>query len=246
MKHPVSRWLAGLAIMVFSCLTSGQVGARMPAFEATYKIMRSGFGLGDIQIRFQIEPDGHYHYESLTQVTGIVAWFNSDRVHESSRGIMDDGGVWPHYYRFQRTGGEQDKLAEITFDWEAGRVKNVVDGQPWKMDIPEGALDKLIVQIAMMLNLQQDVKDQHFKVADGGKLKDYGILISEQATLDLPAGQFETLKVEKEPENKRRKTWLWLAPELGYLPVQIMRVEKDGSVYYSVLDSFSESLRTDK
>jgi len=239
---PPKHWQTGLLLILFSYLAGAQPRPGLTSFEATYKITRAGIGLGEIQVRFRLEPDGHYHHESMTEVTGIVSWFHGERVHESSRGRMDETGIHPDYYRYRRSGGEYEKLAEIHFDWESGQVENVIDGQPWKMTIPEGTLDKLVVQIATMRELQENISDQHFKVADGGRLKDYRIYLRGRATLDLPAGRFDTIKVEKEPGSSWRRTYLWLAPALGYLPVQIMRIEKDGTVYYSELESFSESL----
>ncbi|MGD2056521.1 MAG: DUF3108 domain-containing protein [Gammaproteobacteria bacterium] len=243
LNHPMRCRRAGWLLMLVCCLAGARPASDLASFEASYKISRSGIVLGEIRVRFQLEPDGRYHHESITEVTGIVSWFHGDRVQESSRGYMDQTGIHPDYYRFLRSGDEYQKLAEIHFDWESGQVENVVDGQPWKMSIPEGTLDKLVVQIATMRSLQENLRDQHFKVADGGWLKDYRIHIHERATLEVPAGRFETVKIEKESGDKRRQTYLWLAPALGFLPVQIMRTESDGAVYYSELESFSESLR---
>ena len=243
LKQALCHGLAGCLLTLVCCFAGARPAPDLASFEASYKITRSGIVLGEIQVRFQLEPDGRYRHESITEVTGIVSWFHGDRVQESSRGYLDQTGIHPAYYRFLRSGGKYEKLAEIHFDWEAGRVENVVDGQPWKMAIPEGTLDKLVVQIATMRRLQENLRDQHFKVADGGWLKDYRIRIRERTTLEVPAGRFETVKVEKDPGDNRRRTYLWLAPALGYLPVQIMRIETDGAVYYSELESFSESLR---
>ena len=90
---------------------------------------------------------------------------------------------------------------------------------------------------------QNRLEDQHFRVADGGKLKDFRIHVRGRETLDVPAGHFETVRVEKTPEYGNRKTYLWLAPSLGYLPVRIMRIEDNGARYYSVLERVSDSLR---
>ena len=158
---------------------------------------------------------------------------------------MDANGIYPDHYRFERSGGRGDRQAEVRFDWMRRLVRNTVDGQSWEMTITPGVVDKLVVQIAMMRNLQRTEQDQQFSVADGGKLKDFRIRIQGRETLELPAGQFATLKVEKTPELGSRKTYLWLAPALGYLPVQIMRIEADGARYTSVLEHASDSLRVE-
>jgi len=236
-------WLPGLVCLLFSSAGTLQAGPVIPSFEASYRIERSIFDIGRIQLQFYLSPAGNYVYNSITEVAGFIAWFRDDRVEETSRGRMDASGVYPDHYHFERIGGKGDKRAAVRFDWNTGQVENTIDGESWKMAIPQGALDKLVVQIAMMRNLQDSVQDQHFRVADGGKLKDFRIHVRRRETLEVPAGNFETIKVEKTPEYGNRKTYLWLAPGLGYLPVQIMRIEEDGASYYSVLESASDSLR---
>jgi hypothetical protein len=239
-----TRWLVNLLLLSSGCLCAASVGAGIPSFEASYRIERSVFDIGQVQLRFERGPGDAYVYHSLTEVAGFIAWFRDDRVEETSRGVMDAAGIRPAYYRYRRTGGDGDKHAEITFDWQSGSVENVVEGKPWKMAVPPGTLDKLSVQIAMMRELQETLEDRHFKVADGGRLKDYRILVRGRETIELPAGVFRTVKVEKDPQNRNRRTFLWVAPALGYLPVQIMRIEEDGAEYYSVLEHVSDSLRS--
>ena len=243
MNYDRSGWLPGLVFLLFSNASDLQASPTTPSFEASYRIERSIFDIGRIKLRFQISSAGNYVYDSFTEVAGFVAWFRDDRVEETSRGRVDANGIYPDHYRFKRRGGKGDKQAEVSFDWTAGQVENTVDGQSWEMAIPQGTLDKLVVQIAMMQKLQDSVQDQHFRVADGGKLKDFRIHIRARETLELPAGNFDTIKVEKTPEHGGRQTHLWLAPSLGYLPVQIMRIEEDGARYYSTLESASDSLR---
>lgn len=242
MKATGCRWLAMFALLPGGCLVSVLAAPVIPSFEASYSIERAIFDVGRIQLRFQLDPSGNYVYESVTEVAGFISWFRDERVEESSRGMMDASGIHPDHYRFERVGGKADKQVEVSFDWQSGRVKNLVDGQPWEMVVPKGTLDKLVVQLAMMRNLQNSLQVQHFRVADGGKLKDFRIHIRGRETLVVPAGHFETVKVEKTPEHGNRKTYLWLAPALGYLPVRIMRIESDGARYYSVLEHVSDSL----
>jgi hypothetical protein len=242
MKANGCHWIATPALLLAGCLVNVLAAPVIPSFEASYTIERAVFDVGRIQLRFRLDPDGNYVYESVTEVAGFISWFRDERVEESSRGKMDASGIYPDLYRLERVGGKADKRVEVSFDWQSGYVKNLVDGQPWEMAVPEEALDKLVVQLAMMRNLQNRLEDQHFRVADGGKLKDFRIHIRGRETLDVPAGHFETVRVEKTPEYGNRKTYLWLAPSLGYLPVRIMRIENNGTRYYSVLERVSDSL----
>jgi hypothetical protein len=91
----------------------------------------------------------------------------------------------------------------------------------------------------MMLALGEGKTEVTFNIADGGKLKEYRFKVLGRETLELPAGRFDTVKITKLRDNKRRETYIWCAPELNYLPVRIWQREKDEAVYQSDLESFT-------
>ena len=124
------------------------------------------------------------------------------------------------------------------------RVQNDVADSKWEMDIPAGTLDKLVSQLGMMYALVRGETDITFNIADGGKLKEYRFKVIGKETLELPAGTFETVKVTRLREDKKRETFIWCAPELHFLPVRIWQREKDDADYQSDLESYSHSLRT--
>jgi len=118
-------------------------------------------------------------------------------------------------------------------------VENNVQDSPWKMDIPQGTLDKLVAQLGMMFALGKGENEVTFNIADGGKLKEYRFKVLGHETLELPAGTFKTVKITKLRDNKKRETYFWCAPELNYLPVRIWQREKDEAIYQSDLESFT-------
>jgi hypothetical protein len=57
-----------------------------------------------------------------------------------------------------------------------------------------------------------------------------------EETLNTPLGEIETIKFTRiKNVDSKRKTTLWCSPKLGYLPVQIEHVDKDGSTFTAVL-----------
>jgi len=49
--------------------------------------------------------------------------------------------------------------------------------------------------------------------------------------LKIPAGEFDTVKVEriKDGPEDRRSTEIWLAPAHGYIPIRMLATDKDGT-----------------
>ena len=123
-------------------------------------------------------------------------------------------------------------------------VTNSLEDSHLEMDIPAGTLDKLASQLAMMLALRDGATEISFRIADDDKLKEYRFRVVGRETLELPAGTFDTIKVTKVRNNRKRETYIWCAPALNYLPVRIWQREKDNTEYLSELEGFSESLRT--
>jgi hypothetical protein len=227
-----------LALMLLCCATPGILSAAtVPEFEAHYRIKRAGLTLGTTRLSFRHTADGRYAYDSISTVSGLLSWLREEHVSESSSGSMDSNAIRPDEYRFQRTGDRGMRNATVSFDWRSSTAVNTVNGSSWKMDIQPGTLDKLVVQIAIMQRLQAGVTNLDFSVADGGKPKHYSIVIHGEESVEVPAGEFTAVRIEQRAENMRRKTFLWAAPALDYLPVKILREENSGATYYSVLES---------
>lgn len=225
-----------------ACLCSALHAAPLPDFSASYELRLGSLSIGTSTISLENDSKGGYRYESRSTPTQLVSWLFNDELHETSHGTLDGNNVRPDKYHYNRSGGKK-RSAELSFDWQAMTVRNHVEGSRWEMPIPAGTLDKLASQLAMMLALRAGETDITFKVADGGKLKEYRYRVVGQEKLELPAGTFETVKINKLRENRKRETYIWCAPALNYLPVRIWQREKDNAEYASELAEFSESLR---
>jgi len=219
--------------------------APLPDFNASYELRLGSLRIGTSTISLANEADGRYRYESSSTPTPLVSWLLKDKLQETSIGTLTDNGVRPDTYHYDRSGGRKERQAKLSFDWQSMTVSNHVEDSRWKMDIPADTLDKLASQLAMMLALRAGETDINFKIADGGKLKEYRFRVVGREALELPAGTFETVKIIKVRENKNRETFVWCAPALNYLPVRIWQREKDDAEYTSELAEFSESLRVE-
>lgn len=213
----------------------------LPDFRASYELTRGSLKIGNSTIELVNGRNGSYEYRSQSKPVSWVAWFLKDKLHETSRGTITDAGIRPDFYHYLRTGGSKEREAELVFDWKRMVVENNVEDSPWEMEIPPGTIDKLVSQLAMMRALANGEEDITFNIADGGSLKEYRFKVIGKETLELPAGTFETVKVTKLRDNKKRETYVWCAPALHYLPVRIWQREKDDSEYQSDLLSYSHS-----
>lgn len=237
-KWPFARLLV-LGMIMLACSARADP---FPEFEARYALRYDGYQVGEATYRLSRQAND-YRYESASKPTGITAWFRKDRVREHSQWQWQDPLIRPLRYVYERSGGRKERRAELEFDWPRGQVENRVEGQPWQMDIPRGTLDKLVVTLAMMKDLERGKKSMEYSVADGGILKTYRFQVVGEEVVDTPAGRFNSIKLERLREDNKRYTALWCAPSLHYLPVRIEQQEKDESPMTSELLSISGQLQ---
>ena len=239
----LKTYLTGILLLATALLAPAVQAATLPDFEASYILKRGSLRIGTSTIALQTEVDGGYLYKSHSWPSRWLSWLLKDQLHESSRGSITPAGIRPDKYHYLRSGGSRELKQNLSFDWDEKTVRNHVEGSLWKMDIPAGTIDKLASQLGVMLALQQDKKDVTFNIADDGELEEYRYQVVDHETLEVPAGTFATVKIAKLHDNKKRKTHVWCAPALNYLPVRIWQRETDDSEYTSDLESFSEALR---
>ena len=238
MPSPMRHIISTLICLV----TSSAVAAAGVSkdFQAVYQLRVNSFVIGEAQVELAAQADGRYLYSSRTHSTGLARFFRTDKVVESSLFKLHNKHLRPLEYHFDHTGTKKERHAYLKFDWNAGKVTNTVEGHTWEMEIPEGALDKLLVQLAVTMDLEAGKRELVYAIADGGKLKEYRFAVAGKETLRVPAGEFATIKLERLRKDTDRTTYFWCAPSLGYLPVRIKQIEhEDGVTYLSELKQTS-------
>ncbi|WJW76060.1 DUF3108 domain-containing protein [Thiohalobacter sp. IOR34] len=231
--------LAGVLLALLAPLQAVRAESELRPFEAVYRLKVNRLTIGEQRLQLERLGDGRYRLSSHTRPIGIGILFRSDRLSESSEFELLDGRLRPIEYRFDRSGGRKERHARLSFDWAQGQVTNDVAGHAWRMDIPPGTLDKLSVQLALMLDLQQERRELRYAIADGGRLKTFEFRIIGEESVRLPGGDYPAIKLQRLRKDQDRTTYLWCAPALGYLPVQLEQIEhEDGLVYLSQLTAF--------
>ncbi|MCV6588468.1 MAG: DUF3108 domain-containing protein [Marinobacterium sp.] len=204
-------------------------GETLQPYTAHYALdWASGVSFSGDAVR-TLQQDGK-QWQLKTEASALFASLS-----ESSRFTLNPA-ITPQQYRFQRKVFGKKRRAELNFDWQKNQVTNNVNDQPWQMAIYPGVLDKLSVQLQLRLDLKAGKTQFNYKVADGGKLKDYHFVVDGKETVATPAGTFDTVRVLRQRGNgSSRKTWIWFAPELDHMIVKIRQLEKENKEYRLVL-----------
>lgn len=238
----VRHRLHQLAVIIISAAAltapvAAGVGTALPEFHAAYTLYKGAFRIGEAEIRLH-RDGGRRVYSSHTEPAGFVALFRDDVITERSVWVYNNGDIRPLEYQYRHQGSKKNRNVELAFHWDENRVDNTAEGHTWSMDIPDGTLDKFSVQLAVMLDLQQqrEYTDLEYPIADGGKLKNWRFDVVGTEPVEVEAGEFDTVKIVRLRDSYDRHTTMWCAPALNYLLVKIQHTEPEDGTFTMELD----------
>ena len=227
-----------ILILLCSSIQSTHAQDNAPTlFEADYTIQAKGVKIAKMKRRFTRFDDGVYQYHSETRTTGLISLFRKDHIIEISKWRLDVDKIVPIDYYYDHSGGKKDRTVSITFDWEKNRITNSIDDSSWQMPTAPKVMDKLLYQLAIMYDLEAGKEPLHYMVADGGKTKNYNFEIIGEEIINTPLGNLEAIKLVRLRPNSRRKSTLWCAKKLEFLPIKVENIERDGKITVALINS---------
>ena len=230
--------------------SSEQHNQPLKPFVATYMV--TALGLEGLNVTNSLSldkvKDDHqaYQFKSYSMPVGLLAFKQDDTRDEQSKGQLIAGRIQPEQYSFlQLQDNETRRNVEITFDWLKKEATNHHKHQnsKWRMSIPHNTTDKLSYQLSLMMKLATQPEKQFiFKVADGGRVKNYEFEILGEERVYTSMGSYKALKIYHRRYHKDKEITLWCAPELNYLPVKIIQEESGKPTFVSTLLSYQEGM----
>lgn len=230
--HYPLLWLAMCLLAAF--FTPGvQAEGQLTPFTARFELRMNGLPVGEQTLSLTQGEQDTYTLETHSLPNRLASLFKAARRHEISRFRIMDDQLLSLEYRMHQTGGRRDRSAHLAFEWPESRVINEVEGQRWAMPIPADTLDMLNVQIALMRDLAAGSANLVYQIADGGKLKTFRFKVIAEERIKTGLGHLNALKIQRLREDLDRTTYLWCAPDLNYLPIQIRQRESDSRMEYT-------------
>lgn len=199
---------------------------KLPELRLSYAAAWNGIKLGEIVVTLKAEGEpGCYRYESLSDPVGVVRMFYG-KPREISEFCVAGGRIVPKRFAFS---GHGDGFT-LDFDLAGGKVR---DGQGQVRDIPANAQDRFGLQQAVRLWVLENVSNKdpppvEFALVDDERVRVYRFAITGRERIEIPAGAFDAVKVER-VDNPKRISRYWIAPEVGWMPVKV-ETGKNGQV----------------
>jgi uncharacterized protein DUF3108 len=199
--------------------------------ELSYEIARNGSTIAEAF--YLLEHDGRtYQIVETSKGRGILALRGTTR--RTSRGLVSPDGLKPLEFADERTGRS---TARAIFDWQLKTITMQYKGESRTEPLPQQAHDRLafLFDFAFASPRRREVA---FDLLDGRGLSRHVYMLGGRESIKTPIGDFDALKFIRGNEDER--TEIWLASELGYLPLRILVIEKNGTRY----DQVTTNIRT--
>ena len=221
----------------FLLLSLAALGAHAeppPSLEVTYELQRNGSAIADVTERLQYSR-GNYELAETWKGRGIYALLGSAR--RVSRGSIVGGVLKPREFFDERSGRD---TARAWFDWKANTLTMQYKGERKTEPLQPDGQDRLSFLLALSL-LPGNTKEAGYHIADGKGISHHRYRVQGRERIGTPAGQFDTVRIERVREpGEKDSAELWLAVSLGFIPVRLLDIEKDGTRYEQLATRISK------
>jgi hypothetical protein len=192
---------------------------------------------GTTTVDWSIGGEGRYRLRMVTTAIGLTV------IELESQGALRGFGLAPDRYTEARV---RRGVVAANFDWDGRRV--TFSARPHERVLADGVQDRISFQFQLML-LGQAVPERFRKGARTvlqivGR-DDVAVYRFESLGRDRTVtggGEIDTVRVERivaDPSDARIE--VWLAPDLGWLPVRLRFTDRQGRVTESVLEATHSS-----
>ncbi|WP_191485255.1 DUF3108 domain-containing protein [Pseudomonas sp. FEN] len=156
---------------------------------------------------------------------------------EASTIRLDKDTLLPQSYMFERGGLGKAKKIDLDFDWSSKMVTGTDRGDPVKVPLNSGMLDKSTYQLALQRDVAAGKKSMSYQVVEGTDTDTYDFRVLGAEKVSTKAGSVDAIKVERvrDPTQNKRTTVMWFAKDWDYLLVRLQQVETDGKEYNIML-----------
>ena len=234
----ISRKIKKSATLIFALLFCS-LGWSIPSeFQAIYNAQLKQVD-GQVMMTLKKEQDNLYSYEIITRPSGFWRIIIDGSIREKSTFVFNDGLVQSKTYELTDTIRTKTRQSLATFDWDnlllSGHYKDRTFELPLNIDV----IDRATLQIAIINNSQQANLSSEYYILDRDKILRVQVRKKDTVSVRVPFGQYEAIEIQHTSEESGSTNLLWLAPELGYIPIKIAQKEGGKTVFSASLSQLS-------
>jgi len=225
----MTRWWL-LAALVVAAPDARGADPAIATYTATYRVEYKGkeAGTAEFSVR-ELADRGLYEFSSTITAKGLLKLARPKPAIERSHFRTNAAGIRPVEFWYEDGSRSGEDNLHMAFDWDR-RVATVTGAEARReLALPEAALDRGSLQVALMRDLAATGSVRAYALADEDSVTEYAYTDNGTATITTGAGAFDARVLTQQRAGSSRTTWLWVAPQLKFLPVRIEQ-RRDGEV----------------
>jgi hypothetical protein len=183
------------------------------------------------------EQTGEYHYNTRFEANGLASLKFPGMANDSGRFKLDCSGILPLENLRDDGSDKMDEDLTTRFDPDGRKARVLYQGENLEFDLPPGTVDPQTLTLALMLDMQQGLPAGDYSALDRTKIKSYTFKLLGEERLKTSIGEYATVILQEGKDTDSRTRKVWVAPELGYLPVKIEYRRKGKTQAVMTIDS---------
>ena len=227
----ISTKIKKLATLMIACLFYSSGWSIPSEFQAIYNAQLKQVD-GQVMMTLKKEQDNLYSYEIITRPSGFWRVIIDGSIWEKSTFSLKNGVIQSKTYQLTDTIRSKPRQSSATFDWDNLQLSGHYKDRKFELSLNNYLIDRVALQMAIILNNQQGKNSSEYYILDRDKVLKIHVRKKEIVNIRVPFGQFEAIEIEHAGEQSESTNSLWLAPELGYIPVKIAQ-KKDGKTVFT-------------
>jgi hypothetical protein len=175
---------------------------------------------GNLELTLRDLGDNRYQMDQ--KITGVLGSIDAQ-----AQGRIKGNRIYPERFEQETSASFKKSKTRLDFDWKNKTLDARKEKEEKTLPLTENVLDPLSLYLLLMWDLQQGRPLQEYTLANGPRLRTYQAAMDGGEVLDTPIGKLRTVRVvgKRIKTEDDREATVWFAPELGYLPVQIVNRE---------------------
>jgi hypothetical protein len=194
----------------------------VPSYTAKYSVISRGATVGEAV--YTLTRSGqNWEFRAHAKPSRMVSLFIDTEIDEYSRLEVHDGSLRPLQYRYEKGAGKpQDrKMLQADYDWQTGSL-NVSNGATnRKLTLNPTTYDPMSAQLAVIQCVKNDCGNMDYRVLDEMELQQRIFERDGTEAVQTALGDHNAVKVTYRKGSRR--TIMWLALDLHYIPVKIQQ-----------------------
>lgn len=215
-----------LTLLILLALPLNLTAAEIKPFTAQYDIRFSGLS-GEAVTSLVRNANGIFVLENRVSAKGLARLIRSGDAVDRSEFVIENDNLVPISFESDDGSRKNKRGNTITFDWKEHSASTEYKGEIQTLKLEAGTLDRQLMQLAMMSDLTDGQTEVTYNVVDRMDIKIYSIAVVAEERIEVPAGNYDVVRVERINPGSSRSTIFWCAPSLDYLTIKMEQL-KDG------------------